>query len=104
MNVEYICVGAFIIALLILLLLLILHKRPFKYQKTSHGLNTTLTITANKNLHKVTVEAQFGSEEIKFERKRIRKGMTVDFTYPKSDKPAKIIVEVDQGKPKVFQV
>jgi hypothetical protein len=98
------CAGAFILVLLLVAVFLILRRKPFTYRKKTTDKNTTLTIVANRNLHKVTVEARFGGDSIKFERKRIRKGQTVDFTYPASNKPTKITVEADAGKPKVSEV
>jgi len=102
-NVE-ICIAAFVILLILIIVIVILRNRPFKYRKRNHGQSTTLTIVANKRLHKVNVQAKFGKEEINFERKRIRKGQAIEFTYPISDKPTKITVEVKPGKPRVFEV
>ncbi len=99
-----VCVGAFILVLLVVIVIAILRNKPFSYKKKTTDKNTTLTIKANRNLHKVVVEARFGGDSIKFERKRIRKGQTVDFTFPASNKPTKLIVEIESGKPKAFEV
>lgn len=99
-----VCVGAFILVLLVIIVVALLRNKPFTYRKKTTDKNTTLSIKANRNLHKAVVEAHFGGDSIKFERKRIRKGQTVDFTFPASNKPTRLIVEVESGKQKVFEV
>jgi hypothetical protein len=104
LAVMGVCAGAAILALLVVLVIFIIRNKPFRYKKKTTDKNTTLTVMANRNLYKVTVEARFGGDSIKFERKRIRKGQTVDFTFPASNKPTKLTVEVESGKQKVFEV
>jgi hypothetical protein len=98
------CIGGFVLLFILVLVFVILRNRAFNYRKKNFENNTTLTVVANRNLYKVTVEANFPGDNIKFERKRIRKGQAVEFTYPLSKTPAKLIIEVDAGKPKVFEV
>lgn len=102
--VAGVCVGGFVLVLLVVIVIMILRNKPFRYKKKTTDKNTTLTVMANRNLYQVTVEARFGGDSIKFERKRIRKGQTVDFTFPASNKTTKLTVEVESGKSKVFEV
>ncbi len=102
--ITEICAGAIILVCLVLIAYLLFGLKPFKHSKKVGKNNTTLTITAKRNLYKVSVIAKFGREKIKFERKRIRKDQTVDFVYPSSGEPAKLIVEVESGKQRVFEV
>lgn len=104
MTIAAICLGGFVLLLIAAIVFVILRNKAYVYRKKVTGPNTTLTIVANKNLHLVKVNARFGGEQITFERKRIRKGQTVDFTYPSSSKPAKVTIEVTPGKAKVFEV
>jgi hypothetical protein len=99
-----VCAGGAVLVLLLLLLLFIIINKPFKYRKRMSEKNTTLTIEANKNLFKVTVIAKFAGESVRFERKRIRKGQSIEFTYPISKTPAELIIEVEAGKQKVYEV
>jgi len=98
------CAGILILIAIGVIAFVILGLKAFSYEKRKEGANTCLTIIAKRNLAKVTVQARFGNEEIKFERKRIRKGQSVEFVYPASDKPAKLIVETETGSPQVAEV
>ena len=95
-----VCVGSSIILIILLIVLLIIRSRPFSARKTKGEHLDTLTITANKNIHKITVK----SNDIVFARAKIRKGQTVDFSYPKADSKTQVTVEVDQGKPKTYEL
>ena len=95
-----VCVGSSIVLIILLIILLIIRSRPFTARKTKGEHLDTLTILANKNIYKITVK----SNDIIFARAKIRKGQTVDFTYPKSDSKTQVIVEVEQGKPKTYEM
>ncbi len=100
-----ICVGAVVLFVILVVIVFLMLNRPFTYHKRTHEKNTTLTIVAKKNLHRVTVTARFDKDQITFERKRVRRGQMVDFTYPASDIRAKVVVEVGAGKkPRTFEV
>ena len=99
-----VCAGALIISAIAVVAFIVLNLKAFTYEKKKEGSETCLTVNAKKNLAKVTVQARFGSEEIKFERKRIRKGQSVDFVYPHSEKKAKLIVEPESGSPQTIEV
>lgn len=101
---EEICAGAVIVACLVVIFYLLFGARPFSYSKRIGKNNTDLTITAKRDLRKISVIARFGREKIKFERKRIRKGRTVDFVYPSSNERAKLIVEEESGKKRIYEV
>ena len=98
------CAGILILIVAGIIAFVILGLKAFSYEKRKEGSNTCLTVTAKRNLTKVTVQASFGNEEISFERKRIRKGQSVDFVYPSSDKPARLIVESETGRPHAVDV
>ncbi len=98
------CGGVLVLAAIAIIAFIVLNLKAFSYVKRKEGSNTCLTITAKKNLNKVTVQARFGNEEIKFERKRVRTGQSIDFVYPQSDKPAKLTVETDSGSVQTAEV
>ena len=98
------CAGALILFVIIVVVFLVFLRRPFRYSKKKEGQNTCLTITAKKNLAKVSVFARFGSEAIKFERKRVRKGQSIDFVFPASKNKSKLVVETEKGKEQTFEV
>lgn len=98
------CGGVLALTAASVIVFIILNLKAFTYQKHKEGSNTCLTITAKRNLNKVTVKARFGHEEITFERKRIRKGQSVDFVYPSSDRKAKVIVEAESGNVQTVEV
>jgi len=102
--VTAVCAGTLIIVLLLALVLIVLGSKSFTYRKKTEQGSTCLTVTAKKNLSRVLVVARVGSEDIRFERKRIRKGQSVDFVYPASKKPAKLTVEGETGNVKVVEV
>jgi hypothetical protein len=100
----FVCAGVLILAAVIVLVTIILNLKAFDYRKRKDGQNTCLTVNAKKNLGKITVQARFGNEDIKFERKRVRKGQSIDFVYPASNKAAKLIVETESGSVQVVEV
>ena len=102
--IEYVCAGAIILLCLAIVVYLLFGSKPFTYHKIVGADNTDLAITAKRNLRKISVIAKFDREEVKFERKRIRKGRTVDFVYPSSKRRAKIVVEEESGKKKVYEI
>jgi hypothetical protein len=99
-----VCVGAVALVLIIIVSLVLLGSGPFTYRKRSEGGNTCLTVTAKRNLDHISVVAKAGEEEIMFERKRIRKGQSVEFVYPSSKDPARLTVEVESGHARVVEV
>jgi hypothetical protein len=98
------CAGIIVILVLVGLLWLVLGMKPFTFKKKKEGSGTCLTITAKRNLASVILYARFGSEEIRFERKRIRKGQSVDFVFPSSEKKIKLVVETDPGNERTIEV
>lgn len=100
---EILAAGIMVLCILLILYLLF-GSKPVKYQKKVYGGNTSLVITAKCNLAKVLVTAKFDQEEIAFERKRIRKGQTIEFVYPSSKNPAKLIVQTESGRTLAFEV
>jgi hypothetical protein len=102
--IEEICAGALILGVLAVIAYLLFGRKPVTFSKNVGKTNTTVEITANRNLHKVSLVARFGNERIKFERKRVRKGQTLDFVYPSSDEPAELIVEIKPGKGDIYEL
>ncbi|NYZ74092.1 hypothetical protein H0O00_03040 [Candidatus Micrarchaeota archaeon] len=98
------CAGSLILLVLALVLYFFINLNPFSYDKRKEGVNTCLTITAKHNLNKVTVTANVDGDDVTFERRRIRKGQSVDFVYPLSPKPAKLTVEVESGNVRALEV
>ncbi len=98
------CAGLLILAAIAVLAMIILNLKAFTYTKRKEGANTCLTVTAKRNLARVSVIARFGEEEITFERKRIRKGQSVDFVFPRSDRKARLVVESEVGSPHTVEV
>jgi hypothetical protein len=98
------CAGILVLIAIGVIAFIILGLKAFSYEKRKEGGNTCLTIRAKRNLAKVSVQASFGNEDILFERKRIRKGQSVDFVFPSSDKPAKLVVETDSGASQTIEV
>ncbi|MBU0592066.1 hypothetical protein KKF81_00650 [Candidatus Micrarchaeota archaeon] len=99
------CVVSVLLIGIIIIAYFVFTSKPFKYSKTTESKNTHITLTANKNLHQVSVQAKFGNEKIQFERKKIKKGQTIDFVYPFSNEKATLtVVEESGSKPKVFDI
>ena len=88
-----ICGGTLLLALIVWLITL----RPFIYRRKNDANSTCITIIPKRNLERVTLIVPLGKETIKFERKRIRKGVNIDFVFPLSNKPAQLTVELESG-------
>ncbi|MBD3210475.1 hypothetical protein GF318_03785 [Candidatus Micrarchaeota archaeon] len=98
--IAEICVGAGILIILVVAVYLIFFSKAFEYRKKTFKGTTSLTVYAKKNLKKVSVKA----DDISFERKRIRKGQTVEFDFPSTKKPARLIVEEESGHAQTVDV
>lgn len=96
-ELTLICGGTLLLLLLAAIALFIYNLRSFTWRKQRQGNEVLLTITAKRNLGRVTVQASFDGEEVKFERKRVRKGQSIDFSFPYSEKKTKITVEAESG-------
>jgi hypothetical protein len=102
--INLVCCGGLGIALIVVLILIALSIKPVQYKKKIEGPNTCITIIAKRNIDKVTVKTTVYGDEMNFERKRIRKGQHVDFVFPTPEKKIKLIVEVESGNQRVFEV
>jgi hypothetical protein len=92
--IDELCTGAGIVIILILILYFLFLSRPFKHWKKTSKDKTTIIVEAKRNLAKVSVKTW----DFTLERKRVRKGQTVEFDFPASKKPVKLIVEVGSGR------
>jgi hypothetical protein len=101
----YACAGTVILVCLIAIIYLVVGGfRQFSYKKKVMGTQTSLIVIANRDLFRIGVVARFDNEQIAFERRRIKKGQSVEFVYPHSDKKAKLTVEVGSGHARVYEV
>ena len=101
---PYVCAAALALGAIAVIAFFIYNLRAFTYQKRKEGANTCLTVTAKRNLNRVVVDAKFGEEGIKFERKRVRKGQSIDFVFPASQRKAKLTVETESGNIQAAEV
>jgi len=97
MGDELLIAGSAILIILIAAGLILLNLRAFSFRKAIQGQNISITITAKRNLDKLTVIAIVDGEEVKFERRRVRKGQSVDFVFPSEGKKARIIADLESG-------
>ncbi len=100
----YACAGTVIVLCVIALIYVLLGFRKFSYKKKNMGTQTSLVVLANRDLFRIAVVARFNKEEITFERRRIRKGQSVEFVYPRSDQKARLTVEVESGHARTYEV
>jgi len=98
------CGGALIIILAVVLALIAFGSRPFIYKKKVNGPNTALTVTARKNIARVSLTVKVGGEDVTFERRRVRADQLVEFVYPTSPDRAGLTIELESGRIATFQV
>ncbi|MBI5227965.1 hypothetical protein HY988_05235 [Candidatus Micrarchaeota archaeon] len=103
MIVE-ICAGGIIIACIVVIAYLLLKNAPISCERKIHGDKALIKITANKDIQKVEIVGRFGGEEIAFERKDIKKGQKLEFSYPASTEKAKVTFYEKDGKGKSVEV
>ena len=103
-DIVTISCAAIVVLAVIAVAVFLFGRKAFTYKKGKEGANTCLTIYAKRNLAKVVVVARFGGEEIKFERKRIRKDQSVDFVFPSSEKKIKLVIEAEPGNEHHFEI
>jgi len=99
-----ICAGVLVLMAVCVVVFIILNLKSFSYTKRTEGSNTCITLTAKRNLNKASVKVSVDGEDVTFERRRIRKGQNVDFVYPSTKSPAKLMVEVESGNVQVAEV
>jgi hypothetical protein len=105
MLFAYACAGTVIVlCVLAIIYVLVSGLRQFSYRKKAMGTQTSLVVTANRNLFRIGVLARFNKEEIAFERRRVRKGQSVEFLYPLSDRKARLTIEAESGHAQVYEV
>jgi hypothetical protein len=101
----YGCAGTVaLVCIIAIIYILVGGLKPFRYKKTAMGNQTSLVVIANHDLFRIGVVARFNHEQITFERKRIRKGQSVEFVYPRSDQKAKLTVEVVSGHLQAYEI
>jgi hypothetical protein len=98
------CLGGLILMIAIVIALLLLGSGAFTYRKRTEGQNTVLRVTARRNIARICLVVKVGNEDVTFERKRIKKGQSVDFAYPATKNPGKLTVEVESGNARVVEV
>ncbi len=98
------CLGALAFLIIILFALMLLGSGPMTYRKRVVGQNTSLTITAKRNIARISLVTKDGEEEVTFERRRVKKGQSIDFVYPASKAPGKLTMEIEPGNVKVYDV
>ena len=108
MNEEevlpFLCVGGIAFFVIIVISLLIMGSGPMTYRKRMEGQNTCLTVSAKRNLARVCLVAKVGEEDVTFERRRLKKGQSIDFVYPASKTVSRLMIEVEPGNVKNFDV
>jgi hypothetical protein len=101
----YGCAGVVILFCLIAMAYILFGGlKQFSYKKKAMGTQTSLVITANRDLFRIGVVARFDHEQIAFERRRIKKGQSVEFVYPSSDQKAQLTIEVVSGHARAYEV
>ena len=98
------CGGVLIIILAAVLALIAFGSRPFTYRKRVEGANTTLTVTARKNITRISLMVNVGGEDVAFERRRVRADQEVEFAYPTSPDRASLTIELESGRAATFRV
>ncbi len=98
------CAGTIALIIAAGIVLFLLGRRSFAIQKRRQGSETIITVVAKRNLERVSVLARFDGEEVQLERRRVRKGQSVDFSFPYSEKKTRIIVVAESGNPQSVEV
>jgi len=104
LTMAEICAGGLILLILVIVVYLLFSSKPVTYSKRAGPNKTDLAVTAKSNLRRISVVAKVEEETIEFERKRIRKGQTVDFEYPTSNVRVKLTVEEESGKQRTYEI
>jgi len=99
-----VCGGVLLLVLIAVIVLIAFGSRPFTYSKRVNGPNTTLTVTARKNITRISLTVKVGGEDVTFERRRVRTDQEVEFVYPTSPDRAGLIIELESGRIATFQV
>ncbi|MEM2908961.1 MAG: hypothetical protein QW590_02725 [Candidatus Bilamarchaeaceae archaeon] len=87
-----------ITALAAVVILLFFMRKPYTWKREIKGEKTVFRFEARRDIKGVMLVGKFGKENIRFERKNIKRGEAIEFAYPASTEPATLIVETEDGK------
>ncbi len=74
-----------------------------EFSKKREGAKAAVLLKANKAVLAVRLYARLGEGDLLFERKRIDRGQTIEFSYPYSPEKVKMVVDLASGEQKVFE-
>ncbi|MFH1394213.1 MAG: hypothetical protein ABII71_01490 [Candidatus Micrarchaeota archaeon] len=94
-----VCGGLLVLACLAVMAYLLFFSKPIKITRRVSGSVVHVVVKANRDISKIELSA---GNDISFVRKNIKKGQEVEFTYPASEKPAKMAIELGEGKTKEY--
>jgi len=94
-----ICAGLVIVVCIVLIIYLLTRSRSsVSIEKKTEGGNVKLSMKANKDIRQIDVSGQNeDGEEIRFMRKDLKKGETVEFVFPLTRNPLQITVTDESG-------
>ena len=100
MIVEVLLGLVIVVAVVMMVVLLFFLKRPYRWSKEIKGDTSVFTFDARKDIKKIELSGKYGKEQIRLERKNIKKGEKIEFDYPASAEKFTLIVETESGRKK----
>ena len=94
---QVLLAGAAVAVVLLAVALILMRRRAFKVSRRIEGQNTCITLHARGNLERISLVAGVNGEDMAFERRRVRKGQSIEFIFPTSEKKARITVVLESG-------
>ena len=96
--------GAVVLLCSLVICYLFLFSKPFSFSKTIKDDSASLIFSTRRDIQRVLLSCGSGKCEIKFERRNIRNGETIEFVYPLSLEKAKLVVEMGPEGVKTFDI
>ncbi len=99
-------IGASVIIVICILVAayLLLNQKPYTFAKSATGAGTSLLFDAKRDVRSISVSDGPGKKALKYERKNIKGGETVEFVFPNTDNKLILIVEEGSGSERTYEV
>lgn len=96
-----ICAGLLVLACIVIIVYLLAFSKPLTIKKKTEGSTVQVIVKAKRDIPSIELSA---GKNISFVRKNIKKGQEVEFSFPSSETPAKMLVELGKGKTKEYEL
>jgi len=83
---------------------LLLNQKPYTFARSEKGTGTSLLFDARRDVRSISVSDGESARALRFERKNIKGGETVEFVFPGISSKLILIVEEGSGSARTYEI